>query len=94
MPVAFNVTPGPGMLRAINLHDQLRGKAHEISNETVQRHLPLELQAIQLLVAKGLPEHVFGLGRIAAHGACKLAMGRRDRLAHGQEIPSLANSKG
>lgn len=44
------------MLPAVHLHDQLRLKADEVEDSAVERHLALELQPFELLVAQCLPE--------------------------------------
>lgn len=46
---------------AIDLDDQLRIEADKVEDVSIQRHLPLELQPFELLVAQRLPEQVLAL---------------------------------
>ena len=75
MAVAGGVALRLRMLAAVDLGDQLGLEADEVEDAAVERHLPLELQPFELLVAESLPEHVLGLGRVGAHRAGEGAVG-------------------
>ena len=77
MRIAPCVRVRSGMLSAVYLYDESALEADEIDDETVHRHLPLELHAVELLVSERLPEHVLGLRGIEAHVPGKAEMGGR-----------------
>ena len=69
------------MLAAVDFDDQPRLEADEVEDVAVERHLALEFQAFELLVAESLPQDVLGLGRVGPHRAGEGAVGWCDGLA-------------
>jgi hypothetical protein len=58
------------MAAAIDLDDQARFDTTEIDDEGFNWKLATELVARDLAVAEGVPEDSFGVGSVAAEGAC------------------------
>ena len=83
-----------GMLATVDFYDQLASEADEIEDVTIERHLPLELEAFQLASAQRLPQHVLGPRCVGAHGSRVFAvcLGRFP-VRHWRFCPSLVISK-
>ena len=83
-----------GMLATVDFYDQLASEADEIEDVTIERHLPLELEAFQLASAQRLPQHVLRPGGVGAHVPCVSAvcLGRFP-VNHRLICPSLVISK-
>jgi hypothetical protein len=80
------------VLSSIHLHDQPGLEADEVQDIAAERYLALEFQARELPVSQRLPQQVFRLRRIGAHGSRELTVWRR-RETVDQNSPSLAISR-
>src|SRR5262245_46827941 len=54
------------VLPAIQFHDELGVRTEKIDDEAIDRHLPLELPAVESAVAQTKPQHTLRVGLIAA----------------------------
>ena len=71
----------PIVLTAIEFNHELCPTACEINDEGTNSDLPPKMRTDQHdVVAKALPKHAFGLGRLGAHPTCKLSLA----IAHGR----------
>jgi hypothetical protein len=65
----------PFVLPAVEFDDELRPSAGEIHDKGADKSLPSKMRAGQCnVMAKSLPEHTLGIGRLCAHLARKLSL--------------------
>jgi hypothetical protein len=57
------------VLPAISFDDEALPQANKVSNEAVDRNLPLELKAGKPLGPQDLPKAAFRFGRLASRGS-------------------------
>src|SRR4030095_9658119 len=69
-----------GVLSAVDLHHKQPLKADEVKDVGPEWRLPSELDAAKAAVAQQKPKLTFGISRDPPHGACSLALPRRDDL--------------
>src|SRR6185369_14733873 len=65
--VAALIAMAFGMLPAIDLDDQTRGKANEVGDVEIERHLPPEFVIRQAMSPKQLPQPMLRIGRVRTH---------------------------
>ena len=56
-----------GVLRTVNLHNQLSPNAKKVDNVRADRDLPAKLESAEATIAQQAPQAQFAVGRRAAH---------------------------
>src|ERR1700733_5351354 len=67
-----------GVLRTVNLHNQLSPNAKKVDNVRADRDLPAKLESAEATIAQRAPEAQLAVGRRAAHRSGARALVRRD----------------